>query len=93
MLWCNFGLAKVKYYSSFNIPKKANPNYDTLNYYLFKYLFDYPEMKDRKVLGMDGYGGQSILIDFERSRIVVVNAIHKNYSWKKIVYQRIKKGE
>ena len=50
-------------------------------------------MKNRPVFGMDGYGGQSILIDFERSRIVSVHAIHGNYNWKKIVYQPIKKGK
>ena len=41
---------------------------------------------------MDGYGGQSILIDFERSRIVSVHAIHKNYNWKKLVFEPIKNG-
>ena len=68
--------------SSFGFPKS----------YGGQFHFDYPGMKNRPILGMDGYGGQSILIDFERSRIVSVHAIHGNYNWKKIVYQRIKKG-
>ena len=49
--------------------------------------------KDRPVMGMHGYGGQHIVIDFEKSRIVVTNALHENYNYKKIVYDPIKKGE
>ena len=67
--------------SSFGFPKGYAGQFHT----------DYPGMKNRPVFGMDGYGGQSILIDFERSRIVSVHAIHGNYNWKKIVYQPIKK--
>jgi hypothetical protein len=44
----------------------------------------------RPILGMDGYGGQSILIDMEKSRIVVINAVHSDYNWKKIVHSVIK---
>jgi hypothetical protein len=43
-------------------------------------------------MGMDGYGGQSILIDFEKSRIIVINSIHIDYNWKKIAHSVIKKG-
>ena len=42
---------------------------------------------------MHGYGGQHVVIDFERSRIVVTNAIHENFNYKKIVYSVIKKGK
>jgi hypothetical protein len=44
-------------------------------------------------MGMDGYGGQSILIDFEKSRIIVINSIHTDYNWKKIAHSIIKKGK
>ena len=53
----------------------------------------YSGMKDRPVMGMDGHGGQSILIDFEKGRIVATMAVHFNYNWKKIVYDPIKKGK
>ena len=43
-------------------------------------------------MGMHGYGGQHVVIDFERSRIVVTNALHENFNYKKIVYEPIKKG-
>ena len=49
--------------------------------------------KDRAVMGMHGYGGQHVVIDFERSRIVVTNALHENFNYKKIVYDPIKKGK
>ena len=42
---------------------------------------------------MDGYGGQSILIDFDNSRIVVVNTVHNDYDWKALVYDVIKNGD
>ena len=49
--------------------------------------------KDRPVMGMHGYGGQHVVIDFEKSRIVVTNALHENFNYKKIVYDPIKKGK
>ena len=61
----------------------------------------YKGMENRPVMGMDGFGGQTILIDFERGRIVATQAIHDNmkfpkpgsFDWKKIVYERIKNGK
>jgi len=50
-------------------------------------------MRDRKVLYMDGYGGQALMIDFDNSRIVSVNAAHDNYNWDELVYQAIKHGD
>ena len=58
-----------------------------------QFHFDYFKMKNRKILGMDGYGGQSILIDFDNSRIVVVNTVHNDYDWKALVYDVIKNGD
>ena len=49
--------------------------------------------KERELMGMHGYGGQHVVIDFERSRIVVTNALHENFNYKKIVYDPIKKGK
>jgi len=54
---------------------------------------NYSGMKKRAVLGMDGFGGQQIIIDFDKSRIVVINSIHQNYNWKKIAHSVIKKGK
>ncbi len=61
----------------------------------------YLGMANRPVMGMDGYGGQTILIDFERGRIIATQAIHDNMKFpqpggidfKKISYERIKNGK
>ncbi len=44
-------------------------------------------------MGMHGRGGQHVVIDFERSRIVVTNALYEDFNYKKIVYDPIKKGK
>ena len=49
--------------------------------------------KKRPVMGMNGRGGQQIIIDFERSRIVAVNAVFGNYNHHRIVYGPIRKGK
>lgn len=53
----------------------------------------YVGMRSRNILGMDGYGGQSVVIDFDNDRIVSVNAIHSNYDWFELVYEVIKHGD
>ena len=50
----------------------------------------YPGMNKRPVMGMDGYGGQVIMIDFENNNIVVIHSIHLDYNWKKIAHGAIK---
>ena len=55
-----------------------------------QFHFDFSGLKKRKILGMDGMGGQQIIIDFERKRIIVVNTLDQHYNWKKIVYKKIK---
>ena len=55
-----------------------------------QFHFDFVGLKKRKILGMDGMGGQNIMIDFERKRIIVVNTLDQHYNWKKIVYKKIK---
>ena len=58
-----------------------------------QFHFDIIGLSKRKILGMSGQGGQNIIIDFDRKRIIVVNTIDKHYNWKKIVYRTIKKGK
>ena len=55
-----------------------------------QFHFDLVGLKERKILGMDGMGGQQIIIDFEKKRIIVVNTLDQHYNWKKIVYKKIK---
>ena len=53
----------------------------------------YSGMAKRNVMGMNGYGGQAIVIDFDKGRIIVVNSITEDYSWKNLVHSVIKKGK
>jgi len=46
--------------------------------------------KKRNILGMDGYGGQQIVIDLDNSKIIVINSVHYGYNWNKIVHKKIK---
>jgi len=58
-------------------------------------------MENRPVMGMDGNGGQTILIDFERGRIVVTQSVFDNmrfpdkasFNWEKISYETIKNAK
>lgn len=52
----------------------------------------YVGMEKRNVLGMDGYGGQAIMIDFDNARIVVANSVHTDYDWYQLVHQAIANG-
>ena len=50
-------------------------------------------MKKRHIFVMDGYGGQTLLIDFDKGRIVTTLAVHRNFNWMKIAHSVIKKGK
>ena len=50
-------------------------------------------MKKRHVFVMDGYGGQTLMIDFDKGRIVTTLAIHRDFNWMKIAHSVIKKGK
>ena len=40
----------------------------------------------RPIVMMDGFGGQIIVIDFEREKIIAIQAIHDNFNFKKLVF-------
>ena len=50
-------------------------------------------MKDRHIFIMDGYGGQTLTIDFDTGRIVTTLAVHRDFNWMKIAHSVIKKGK
>jgi len=45
----------------------------------------------RPIFVMDGFGGQSHVIDFEKNKIISIMAIHRDYNWKKIVINNLSK--
>ena len=40
----------------------------------------------RPIVMMDGFGGQIFVLDFERERIIAIQAIHDNFNFKKLVF-------
>ena len=77
---------------------KTEPEFNRTKSYGGQFHMDYPGLKDRVVFGFGGYGGNAILIDVEKSRIVVLNSLHYNnkkfkYSVKKLLIDPIKKGK
>ena len=55
-----------------------------------QFHFNIVGLSKRKILGMSGFGGQNIIIDFEKERIIVVNSRDRHYNWKKIVLKKLK---
>tara|TARA_X000000368_G_scaffold332954_1_gene270219 strand:+ start:24455 stop:25606 length:1152 start_codon:yes stop_codon:yes gene_type:complete len=49
-------------------------------------------MNDKVIFGLDGAGGQQIVIDMNSGTIVYVGSLDRHYNWKKLVYNVMKKG-
>jgi hypothetical protein len=47
---------------------------------------------DDKILGMDGYGGISMLINFDDERIVYAHSVARNYNHKRLIFDVITDG-
>ena len=78
--------------------EKKEPQFNRTKSYGGQFHMDYPGLEDRIVFGFGGYGGNAILIDVEKSRIVVLNSLHYNnkkfkYNHKKLLIDPIKKGK
>ena len=55
-----------------------------------QFHFDVIGLKKRKILGMSGFGGQQVIVDFDTGRIIVVHSLDRHYNWKKIVHKKLK---
>ena len=70
--------------------------YDKTNAYTFgksyggQFHFDIKGLGKKRILAMDGFGGQQIIIDIDNNKIIVINSIYNHYNWKKIVYKKLK---
>jgi hypothetical protein len=78
--------------------KKNEPAFNRSKTYGGQFHMDYPGLKGKIIFGMNGYGGNAILIDMENSRILIVNSLHYNntqykYNHKKLLFDVIKKGK
>jgi hypothetical protein len=52
---------------------------------------DYPGVNDT-VMGMDGFGGIALLINFDDQRIVYAHAAHRDYAFEKIILDAVDDG-
>jgi len=55
-----------------------------------QFHFDVIGLAKKKILAMDGFGGQQLIVDFDSDRIIVVNSLDRHYNWKKIVHKKLK---
>jgi len=55
-----------------------------------QFHFDIKELTKKKILAMDGFGGQQVIVDFDAGRIIVVHSLDRHYNWKKIVHKKLK---
>jgi len=81
---------KIKKNYKYSDNKQAHRN--TKSYGGFFHL-EPSGMKDRHIFIMDGYGGQTLTIDFDTGRIVTTLAVHRDFNWMKIAHSVIKKGK
>jgi hypothetical protein len=58
--------------------------------YAGQFHTDIHGIEDRPIFVMDGFGGQSHVIDFEKNKIISIMAIHRNYNWIDLVLKKLK---
>jgi len=56
-----------------------------------QFHFDIVGLQDKKILAMDGFGGQQLIIDFDKKRIISVASTDRHYDWYEIVYKTLEK--
>ena len=54
-----------------------------------QFHFDIVGLEDRKILSMDGFGGQQLIIDFDKKRVISFASTDRHYDWYEIVYKTL----
>ncbi|MDA0871241.1 MAG: hypothetical protein O3B39_06115 [Proteobacteria bacterium] len=54
-----------------------------------QFHFDFVGLEDRKILAMDGFAGQQLIIDFDKKKIISVASTDNHYDWYEIVYNEL----
>ena len=74
---------------------KQSTNTESASQYSHSYggqfHFDIVGLQDKKILAMDGFGGQQLIIDFDKKRIISVASTDRHYDWYEIVYKTLEK--
>ena len=81
-LWPKYGTAGKRTTNLMNLAR----------YYGGQFYWGFDGMRDRNILGTDGKNGQNILIDLDKSRIVVTHAIAAGWDVRELQHRVIKTG-
>ena len=79
-----------------NRVKKNRSHYSTVSAsqysesYGGQFHFDILRLQDKKILAMDGFGGQQLIIDFDKKRVIAITSDDRHYDWKNIVHEVLK---
>lgn len=60
--------------------------------YAGQFHMDYVGLEGRNIFVMDGYGGQLLMVDFDKSRILAISAVHDYYDWLNLALNLMKNG-
>jgi len=74
---------KFREYSKFKGNHAATQSYGG------QFHFDPIGIKERPILMMDGFGGQQVVIDFNKNRIITVHSTDRHYDWYSLVYLQL----
>ena len=72
------------------VTNRYNSIFSATKKYGGQFHFDVVGLEKKKIIGLDGLGGQQIIIDIDNNKIIVINSIYNHYNWKKIVYKKLK---
>lgn len=75
-----------------NTANRADSPMRLLKSYGGFFHMDSDDLGNRPVFTMLGHGGQNILIDFERGKILTVHSVHQDYDWRAIILSMMRDG-
>jgi len=61
--------------------------------YAGQFHLDYLGLENRNIFGMQGYGGQTIMVDFDNDRIISINSVHTDYDFEALVLKPLVRGK
>lgn len=74
-----------------NPEQQSNTGWGRARAYAGFFHTDY-QFVDDTVMGMDGYGGISMLINFDKNRIVYAHAVARDYDHRKLIFDAVSDG-
>ena len=60
--------------------------------YAGQFHLDYLGLEGRNIFVMNGYGGQLLMVDFDKSRILAISSVTEDYDWLKLVLNLMRNG-